>query len=333
MNRKHDSITKQLSAFDPVDPGHLDHDAPDELLTRVMGTDPGPGQRPQPRLPLRRMLVPIGAAAAIAAAALAIGLPGGGGSDGVSSALSEVAAAAAAQPAPETGNYSFLKTRGIFVNGAQANGQAWSYYHRETRSEWAAADGSGVVSVEGDPPSFVGHGDREAWEAAGSPHFADPDGWKTTERKLPAGSFEDVSDLSTDPAELSEQLRAKAQRSHGNVPASARELELIGEALRNPMAGPPLRAALYEAALDVPGIEYLGAATDPTGRRGQAVGVTSSYSGGPTVYSLVYDPNSTDVLANEQTALDPSGFADAEGPLVISATIYLESGPASSLPQ
>ncbi len=333
MNRRQEAITRQLKAFDPVDPGHLDHEAPGEVMERIMGTDPGRGRGPRPHRPLKRALVPIGAAAALAALVLAIGLPGGGSDNGVSTALNDVAAAAAAQPAPASGTYSFLKTQSTFVNGAEAGGQAWSYYDSETRSEWAAPDGSGVVRVEKEPPSFVGPGDRAAWEAAGSPHLADLGGsTTTTERHLAPGSIEDVSDWPTDPGHLSAQLQAKAAQSHGSAPATARELELIGEALRNPTASPELRAGLYEAALDVPGIEYLGAATDPSGRHGEAVGVTSSYSGGPTVYSLIYDPNNTEVLANVQTALEPR-FADAEGPLVIADTIYLESGARNNVPQ
>ncbi|HWJ43307.1 MAG TPA: hypothetical protein VNR67_07730, partial [Solirubrobacterales bacterium] len=127
------------------------------------------------------------------------------------------------------------------------------------------------------------------------------------------------------------QLRSEAEATRTSAPVPARMLELIGEALRNPTASPQLRAALYEAALQAPGIEYLGPATDPNGRKGLAVGVTSNYSGGPTVYSLVYDPESTAILANESTALAP-GYADADGPIVISATVYLESGSVDSLP-
>ena len=106
---------------------------------------------------------------------------------------------------------------------------------------------------------------------------------------------------------------------------------MIGEVLRDPAAAPELRAALYEAATKISGIEYLGEAADPIGRHGAAVGVTSTYSGGRTLYSLIYDPQTSEVLATETTALEPVSFADAEAPLVTSATIYLSSRAISSL--
>ena len=241
-------------------------------------------------------------------------------------------AAAAQNPPVASAPYLFLKTRSLSVDTAVSGGEAWSVHSSETRREWVSPDGAALVRIESEPPTFVGPGARVAWERAGSPRFAHLDGpTRTREETLPAGSVEDLAGLSTDPDALAVQLRSEAEATRTSAPVPARMLELIGEALRNPTASPQLRAALYEAALQAPGIEYLGPATDPNGRKGLAVGVTSNYSGGPTVYSLVYDPESTAILANESTALAP-GYADADGPIVISATVYLESGSVDSLP-
>jgi hypothetical protein len=340
MKSDRDTLDERLKALDPVSPADLHDDAPEEVLEAILAVDPEQAdptpvrRRSDRRLVRRWALVPVAAALA-ATLVLAAGLPHSDeDGDGVSAVLTDVAAAAAAQaPTTAEGPYLYLETRSMSVDTAIAQGQVWSVYRSETREEWVSADGAGLVRTEKEPPAFVGPEDRAAWEAAGSPNFASlGSSVRTTERTLPAGSFEDVSDLPTDSAELSRRLQGEAEETHKSAPVPARALELIGEALRNPTATPELRAALYEAALQVPGIEYQGPATDPTGREGLAVGVTSSYSGGPTVYSLVYDPQSTNVLANEAKTLKPE-FADAEGPLVTSATVYLDSGSASALPE
>jgi hypothetical protein len=282
------------------------------------------------------------AAAAIAALALVIGLPGGvSGNHDALAALNEVAeTAAATQPTTPTGDrpYLYLKTQFMSVDTSVANGTAWSVYKSETKEEWAANDGSGRRLVVEEQPKFVGPVDRANWEAAGMPNFLPADGGaRTTESSLPAGTFDDgfpdkeLSALPTEPSALSEALRQRAENIHSDVPTPAGTLELIGEILRNPAASPELRAALYEAAALVPGIEYLGEKVDVTGRTGVAVGLVSAYSGQRTLYSLIYDPSSSEALAMEATALESAAFADTEAPFVTSATIYLASGSANSL--
>jgi len=280
------------------------------------------------------VLAPLTAAAAVALV-MAVGLPSGGGGDGGTvGALDNVAAAAAAEPPVGDLPYLFLKTRSLTVNTTIADGEAWSVFDTELREEWVSPDGSGHVRTESQPPAFVGPGDRAAWEAAGSPNFlSNGFAGSSSEKEIPTGGFEDASDLPTDPVPLAQQLRHEAEESNSSAPLAARMLELIAEDLRNPAVTPEQRAALYEAAQEIPGIEYLGETSDPTGRPGVAVGIHSSYSGGPTTYSLVYDPASTEVLAYEVRTQDPAAYADSEGPLLTSATVYLASGSAASRPR
>ena len=98
------------------------------------------------------------------------------------------------------------------------------------------------------------------------------------------------------------RLRAKAGIEHGTTPVNAATLELIAEELRDPGASPRLRRALYEAAKLIPGVEYLGEVTDPAGRRGVAVGIAGSHSGDPVRYSMIFDPETSQVLATETTS-------------------------------
>jgi len=335
MSRKTDALDRGFRELDPAG----EEPVPEYLLTLILEGQRVPEQSEvaRPRTAgwrRRRVLVPAAAAVAFALA-LVIGLPGGGqnGKSEATSALDNVAAAAAAEPPTPALPYLSLKTRALSVNTASAGGATWSVYDAELREEWTAPDGSGQVRVKAEPPTFVGPGDRTAWEEAGSPNFL-PQGFNgsTTEKEIPAGRFEDAANLPADPEALAQRLRAEAEESHKSAPVGARMLELIAEDLRNPAVTPQQRATLYRAAQEVPGVEYLGQASDPEGRQGLAVGITSGYSGEPTMYSLIYDPKNTEVLAYEVEAQHPVSYADSEGPLVISATVYLDSGSAEAMP-
>ncbi len=262
MSSKRDILKAQLKAIDPVSADDLEGTLPEHVMAAILATHPDDtGQEVAHRRSIPKWrLVPI-AAALLAALVLATGLLGGGdGDEGVRSALTEVASAAAAQSPPSAdGEYLFRKTRTLSVDTAVAKGQAWSVYRSETRQEWASRNGAGLVRTEADPLTFVGPGDRAAWVAAGSPHFADLGGpVRTSEESLPAGSFENLAGLPTNSAALADHLHAEAEATHKSAPIPARMLELIGEALRNPSASPELRAALYEAALQAPGMNSSG---------------------------------------------------------------------------
>jgi hypothetical protein len=272
--------------------------APDPRRDPDRHASRGRRDRHTPRLALGAL-----ALAAVVIIGLLIGLPGGGhGGDRVAGVLDNVAAAAAAQ-APTAADlpYSYLKTREISVATTVADRKTWSVYESKAREEWAAEDGSGRVRIVADRPRFVGPRDRAEWEAAGKPNFLTHgfEAYVEEDHTVPAGTLGGSSKgLPTDPGALATRLRGEAEHGHGDVPVTAATLDLIAEDLRDPDASPELRQALYEAAEQVPGIEYLGEKTDPEGRSGDAVGVTSSYSGGPQLCSLIFDPKTGEVLAD-----------------------------------
>jgi hypothetical protein len=325
----------------------LDLNAGEEELLAAIVAEPRP-QPARPRVPVRagrRPALVATAAALLAVAALVVGLPGGGddGRQGGLAVLDRAAAAAADQPAPGAAlPYGYLKTRGTYVDTSVAGGEAWSNYHSEVAETWVAPDGSGRRRTASFIPGFLSPADREAWERAGKPKFL-AHGWGRhvgTESFGP-GSFAgndsfgaDLSDLPTDPEELSRWLVDRAAESGNGFPLSVKTLTLVAELLQNPFAPPELRAALYEAEALVPGIEALGPARDLLGREGIAVGARSANSGAPTVYSLIVDPDTGAVLATEQKQLKaPSALPELDEPLVISSTAYLESGRVASVPK
>ncbi|MBS1878593.1 MAG: CU044_5270 family protein [Actinobacteria bacterium] len=344
MNQTTDNLISQLRALDPARAENLDRPlwdaAADELLASILAADPS--APPPVAAPTsggrrrwwtsKRVLAPAAVAATVAAV-LAIGLPGGGEGGGAVVALDRVASAAAAQPpVADQLPFGYLRTESTFMDTSFAKHRSWSVYQPEIREEWSAADGSGRVRILEGAPRFVGPGDRAAWEAAGRLKFL-THGFAahSEEQAVPAGTFPDVSGLPVDAGALAAALRAEAEKSGGGGPLAARMLELIANDLENPGASPDLRKALYEAVAQIPGIEYLGDATDQTGRKGVAVGVRSSYSGGATLYSLIYDPGTSEVLATEKTALGEVSYADGGSRPVLAWTAYLSSGRVRSL--
>ncbi len=343
---------RELARANPFRAGEvreLDLGAGEEELLAAILAEPRPATA-EPETPrtsisvARRPALVAAAVVLLALTALVVGLPGGGdqGPRGGLAVLDRVAAAAAEHPAPGAALlYGYLKTRGTYVDTSVYGGEAWSNYHSEVAETWVAPDGSGRRRTASFVPGFVSPADREAWERAGKPQFL-AHGWGRhvgTESFGP-GSFAandaygaDLSDLPTDPEELSQWLLDRTATSSNGFPLSVRTLTLVAELLQNPFAPPDLRAALYEAEALVPGIENLGPARDLLGREGISVGARSANSGAPTVYSLIVDPDTGAVLATEEKQLRaPSALPELDEPLVVSSTAYLESKRTASIP-
>ncbi len=71
--------------------------------------------------------------------------------------------------------------------------------------------------------------------------------------------------------------------------------------------------------------------TDAVGRKGIAVGLVSAYSGAPTRYMVVFDAETSRVLATEQIQLQPPAAMPGErSPQLIVAKLFLASRGADS---
>jgi hypothetical protein len=353
MNSRHDSVERGLRSIDPLEDADGAGPAPDaeQLLAAIIAS--GEAARPAAERPLRapraffapprrRLLaaVPLAAAALLA---VVVAAPSGGGDPSTLPALARVAQAAAAQAPPDLGlPYMYVKTREEVTSGTAANGQYWEVSEPHVREEWIAEDGSGRVRTVTEPPRFLTPKDREAWEAAGRIPFL-AHGWSggESEQDVPAGHFTEtlyggveLAELPTDPEELAswleDMVRIESKGSSNGFPHSVKVLTLVGDLLRYPVATPELRAALYEAAGLIPGVRYLGATTDQIGRPGVAIGAESANSGRPTLYSLIFDPETSQVLADEETPLKQLGGApDPDAPT--EATVFITSSRTAAL--
>jgi RNA polymerase sigma-70 factor (ECF subfamily) len=279
---------------------------------------------PRHRLRLR-FLAPAAGAAALATALAAVFVGVGTNGDGnaaAATALRDAAAIARQQPAPARlgrGEYLYVKSEDAYLSTTVISSELWfSVLVPHVREIWLGPDGGRIRQSSGEP-RFLSERDREQWIAAGRPELREPAWEGSTE---PAQSL----DLPSDPDALYQRLEHDAA---GHPEGVYEEMfTLVGDALRETSASPEQRAALYEVAARLPGVQLVGRVTDPAGRPGLAVAMTHPADG--VRHALVFDPETSALLAEEQLALPGNEFGYPEGELIGYAT-YLETGVVDSV--
>jgi hypothetical protein len=309
-------VLELLKRADPVDAGRVSTETPPrETLEAILAT----GRHAAPLRPAERrgrrrrprVLVPAAGLAVAAVVAVAVLVGGGARPDeAAAAALRHVAGVAAAQrPAGLPGAGEFLYTR-VDARPVLALGPERPF-HREIKSpsdygfavevpqvnETWTGRSSGLIRQTVADPRFPSAADRRMWVEAGRP-------------RLPGGeTFEDETDggiermrLPTDPGELLAELRRDAaDGDHGNGYIFT---TLIADHLVELGTTPAQRAALYEVAARLPGIELLGTRTDRAGRTG--TGFASDDDEGRHRVTLIVDPGTGRLLARRSVSL-PGG--------------------------
>ena len=351
-------VMRRLKAADPVDASNVENwpasDRGQEVLRRVVSaslhsTESRPDRGRSPRLVLLGFTV----IATVVIAVLFAPLPGS--RQGASAAAAEVLHAMARvakrqppTPAPAQG-YRYTKVQDAYRVYYDAcsiptesdatpltcprpspDDWAFSVLVSHIREAWIAPDGSGRLLVITGEPRFFGPEDKAEWKAAGRPQLDRPG--RTDESFRPGAlSYTDPSKYSTDPDELYDQIRQEAE---GYGPSTDAEMfVLVGDLLRETArraAPPALRAALFKVAAKIPGVELVGEVTDPIGRKGTAVARTSDDAGFLERNELVFDPDTSALLAERQVLLERVDWLDAEPGTVIGYAVYLGSGIVES---
>ncbi|MDP9301923.1 MAG: hypothetical protein M3P43_13685, partial [Actinomycetota bacterium] len=162
------------------------------------------------------------------------------------------------------------------------------------------------------------------------------DGQTSVERYAPGElSWDDYSNLPTDPAKLMDVIRSGALGG-GNHSSDAVCFQIIGETLMQGYAPPELRSALYQAAADLPGVELTGNAADHTGRPGVEV----SYTHQSLREGLVFDPSTSQVLESNEAYVGPQPVIDSiqgaipgpnPGEQTVGYTVYDEWGVVDAI--
>ena len=320
-----------------------------QLVVHAEAVAARPRWSPGRGLGLRRPRV-VGAWAAFGVVAiLASGLVAlGRGPDPVAAAaLNRAADIAAAQPAGPGAGYRHTKSEGAHLSGIgggpdHPNG-VWALVP-VSREIWAKADGSGRLVESRGEPIWFGPADKAAWVAAGSydlrgEPFSDtrfgptPPGLAPgTPQEWPGSLYyEDVDSLPTDVGALRRMIDERAAAGGGST--DYERFTIVGDLLRETVAAPQLRAALYRVAAGLGGVELVGSMTDRAGRIGMAVSMTNDQSSrGLERRTLIFDPETSMLLAEEDVLLDKVDWLDAEPPLLIGYSTYLVSEIVPTIP-
>lgn len=291
----------------------------------------------------------LAAGVAATAVAIAVAVPAvlpdgpGGASPAAAKALRQVAQVAANQPpepVPAPGQYLFSRSTSqetsLYVVG---NGEPNFQFTRQlTRESWIGLDGSGRIWETVGEITFPTPEDRAAWERAGRPDL--DSGMIYDDTYEPGELF--WRDLSEFPTEAGELLRVLEKRELvGGDEADWVTFQIIGELLTESYASPQLRGALSEVAANFPRVEFRGRMRDDAGREGISV----AYVGGGWRQELVFDPDTSRLLAARWVMLDGQeagvsvGFDTSPGTIiafgprgtVVYSALYFESAVVDSI--
>jgi hypothetical protein len=185
--------------------------------------------------------------------------------------------------------------------GAREPAPVWSVLVPREREIWIAPDGSGRIRESAGRPRFLSDAQRAAWVAAGSPQL--PPLARATNETFAASELHYFrsAHLPTDPKALRGLIEARKIPGIHEPPGEADTFEAIGEMLRETDLRPALRAAIYEVAAELPGVELLGEVRDPAGRRGVGVAFTDRRRGNR--HELIFDPANSALLGEREVVV------------------------------
>ena len=299
-----------------------------------------------PRRRWTRSLIAAGAAACgIVLVTALVGLPAIRGEETASAAsvaLRHAAEVAREQPPPpplQPGQFAYTKSVNAYLSTTvETNAaSAYSVLVPHVREIWLAPDGTGWLRETSGEPTFLSARDRERWIAAGRPSVGD----ETTELRLENADASGYASsapmdslgapmvsltLPTDPDVLYRHLERKAA-GHGSG-LHEQMFTLVGDALRETSATPAQRAALYEVAARIPGVELVGPVSDRAGRAGIAVAMRDEAN--RIRHTLIFDPETSALLGEEEIVLAGNAWDYPEGTVIGFAT-YLESAVVDAI--
>jgi hypothetical protein len=208
------------------------------------------------------------------------------------------------------------------------------------QESWIAADGAltRLETVDGHP-WYPTPQDRAAVLAAqrASKNGAATDVLGVSDRavvRIPAyaGSvnaptYDFAGTLPTDPVALEQRIRQDT--AGAGEDADVEVWVTVRDMLISPVSSQGLRAALYQVAANVPGVRYLGSATDRLGRHGIAVGLShGDDQHARSTEVMIFDPQTGLPLQSEQRADDPAqwGLPASMTGAVVGWTVWVRSG-------
>jgi hypothetical protein len=286
------------------DGSHDDPDAVDRARSRLLDAIHAEEVRRRRR---RRLVLPAAATIAlVVAGAVVVALVGPvGRSTAAAAELRHLASIASSARVPhlEEGEYLLVASDELRREASNFLGTEVSFtvVSRLRLQTWIAGDGSSFRRTEVLSSKFASGADRRSWEEAGEPDV--PQAGDVREERSRSGGYfwVDLSGLPRDPTELLAALRSGSVVPRS--PGDGQVFLLIGDLMAQGDAPPELRAALFESAARLEGIQEAGEVTDPLGRDG--IGLT--IDGVSLRTQLVFDPETADLLAIELYPIQADG--------------------------
>jgi hypothetical protein len=277
---------------------------------------------PAPDRPRRRwwLVAAPGAMAAAVGAAILLSL-GSGVQEGqvtpapaaAAAALERAAVAATRTPAPEPfprpDQFFYTRTQATYLDTAYPGGGITvPSLNTRTREAWISLGRRGGERTISTKQRFPSAAARAAWVRAGRFDLGLSDGKSMTSlgktdyylgnERL---SYLQLLAFNQSGHALYQRLRAHYQKGQGGG-IDAEIFTQVGDALREQASPPRLRAALYRALKEVPGVRYLGRVRDRLGR--SAIGIERTERG--TRRELLFDPDTSAMLAERVVMVDVS---------------------------
>ena len=186
-----------------------------------------------------------------------------------------------------------------------AIGAFYAYQGDSVREIWKGDNAGRVVSFGGDS-RFLNDRNEQAWIDEGRPNLHSDYGKDVT--PLPPTSAKDLR-LQSDPDELYAKLAEEA-RKYGQPGQTVSDyvFDSILDDLGESVASPQERAALFEAAARIPGVEIDEGAVDERGRVGIGIIHRSDFSHSDSEF--VFDPATAQMLETSEVATEGNLFGD-----------------------
>ena len=332
MNDELERVREYRSDLPGPDP-QVTGRARDQLMHAITSTEPAPARRapatptPKPSTPARQaparrtapparrrtflrrpaVRVGFGLAAAVAAAVVAVMVSSGSSSSNAAAAelqrLARVAEHQSPVQAPGPGQY--LYTASVQTNESISQAGRHGICRAlvpQTRRLWVGNDGSGRLLELNGLASPLTAADRRTCADAGPGAVSGPN---TSDlyfapRCFTLGPASGLHGNFDDPRTLLAQMA----KLDGGPPGPGEAFVHVGDFLRETDASPGLRAAIFRAAVTIPGVRAIHNVTDRLGRRG--IGLARTNHDGTD--ELIFDPRDSALLGERMT--------DAEGAVV-----------------
>jgi hypothetical protein len=305
------TIESLIRAADPVADSQypvLDEEFARRLLADIVAT---PVRRSNARRPrVVSALVTAGLCVVVVAAVVLSGLAGRPtpAAAAVLLRLSNVAATLPAVDAPLASQYQY-------TNSLELTPVEWVYEAQypyfvnyvSQRQIWVSSDGSGRLVQTWSDPTFPTAHDRKNWILSGSHSLAQASVDQTSGPGTLVSTPTNLWTLPTDPSSLMALITSR--KIEYGPPGPREDFEQVGDLLPDTDAPPAVRAALFQVAAQIPGVQLLGPTKDHLGRTGVAVAYPEApmnrAQGAQGLYELIFDPTTSVLLGDETVVINP----------------------------